>query len=287
MWDDHGVISTGTAFFYELSGEWFLITNWHNLSGRHFLTDKLLSVSGRFPTFVKAKLAQCFPAGSGYPANAYAFVAQRVEIYKDSEPLWLEHPDLRSRCDVVALPISRPSDCPPTVHKAANRITTTRIPVEPGCTVYIIGFPRAISVGPGLPLWKSGYIASEPYFDITIGGDISEVGGLCDGTTLPAFFLDSLTREGMSGSPVFASYTGTWNTSDPYGPSIPNEPAPGDLDNILLGSEAKEFVGCYSGRVGSNEEGAALGLCWRQDVVEIVCSKGRIGSNPHISPRTS
>ena len=52
-----------------------------------------------------------------------------------------------------------------------------RIPVLPGGTVYVIGFPHAISVGPGLPIWKSGYIASEPHFDVTIGGQRKDIGG--------------------------------------------------------------------------------------------------------------
>ena len=43
-----------------------------------------------------------------------------------------------------------------------------------------------------------------------------------------------------------------------------------------------EFVGCYSARIGSNEQGVALGLCWRQDVIEAICSGKIIGSHPHI-----
>ena len=44
MYDQQGLLSTGTAFYYELLGEWFLVTNWHNFSGRHLL---LLSDSVR------------------------------------------------------------------------------------------------------------------------------------------------------------------------------------------------------------------------------------------------
>jgi len=44
------------------------------------------------------------------------------------------------------------------------------------------------------------------------------------GHTLPAFFIDSLTREGMSGSPVFASHTGNWNIKDPYQSLDPGGP---------------------------------------------------------------
>ena len=57
IWDDHGIISSGSAFFYELDEDSFLITNWHNVSGRHFLTDKVLSPNGRTPTYLKAMFA--------------------------------------------------------------------------------------------------------------------------------------------------------------------------------------------------------------------------------------
>ena len=282
MWDGHGLLATGSAFFYEHAGAWFLITNWHNLSGRQFLSGEPLTQSGRFPTHIRAMWSKYSPPDSGYALGSFTTVAQPVEIYKDYEPLWLEHLELGSICDVVALPLNRPDDCPPFMHNAANQISKVRIPVEPGCTVYILGFPRSISVGFGLPLWKSGYIASEPHYDVTIDGDISDIGGLTGGIKLPAFFIDSQTREGMSGSPVFASYTGNWDSADPYRTWDLDAPDFYGRDDIFLGTEAKEFVGCYSGRVGGNEQEAALGLCWRNDMIEYVCSSGKPSKHPHI-----
>ena len=232
--------------------------------------------------FIKAKLSQYSKPESGHPASTFIPVAQDVAIYENGRPLWLEHPALGSRCDIVALPMQRPQDCPEDMHNAANRISKIRIPVVPGCTVYIIGFPRSISVGFGLPLWKSGYIASEPHYDVTIDGKVSEIGGLLGGYTLPAFFIDSQTREGMSGSPVFASYTGNWDTADPYGSWNPKAPGFYERDDVFLGTEAKEFVGCYSGRASGNEQEAALGLCWRKDVIEYICSNGKPGKPPYI-----
>ena len=282
MYDGKDLLATGSAFFYARADDWFLITNWHNFGGRHFLSGKPLSPSGRFPTRIRAKWSKYSGADSGHPSGSFTTVAQPVEIYKDYEPLWLEHPELGSNCDVVALPLNRPEDCPPFMHNAANQISKVRIPVEPGCTVYILGFPRSISVGFGLPLWKSGYIASEPHYDVTIDGQISDIGGLVGGVKLPAFFIDPQTREGMSGSPVFASYTGNWDTTDPYGTCDPGSPGFYERDHIFLGTEAKEFVGCYSGRIGGNEQEAALGLCWRKDVIEHICSSGKRGKHPHI-----
>ena len=277
MWDDQGIISTGTAFFYEFRNRWFFVTNWHNFSGRHFVTKCPLSYGARTPTYIKAKFATILDS-----KGSFTTVARKVHIYENLEPLWLEHPEIGSMCDVVALPMKRPQNCPDFWHNAANRVSQDRIPVEPGCTVFIIGFPRSISVGIGLPLWKSGYIASEPHYDVTIGGMTSELGGLQNGNTLPAFFIDSQTREGMSGSPVFALYVGAWDMSNPYGPIDGREPGFWERDDVVLSGRAMEFIGCYSGRVGMKEEGAALGLCWRKDIIEEICAGNRIGKHPHV-----
>lgn len=278
MCDTEGTIGTGTGFFFELEGEWFLITNWHNVSGKHAVDNTPLSKSSGFPEHIEVKFATNIMGTGGFTT-----VAHRVEIYENYEPLWYEHPDMGSLCDVVALPMELPQNTPPGLHNAANLISQTRIPIEPGVTVFVIGFPRSISVGFGLPLWKAGYIASEPYYDVTIGGQISEIGGLQGGLTLPAFFIDSQTREGMSGSPVFGSYTGTWDTADPYGGLNFDDPDFWNRSDVVLGGTGREFLGCYSGRVGSNEEGAALGLCWRKDVIELICTSKRLGQHPHVT----
>ena len=282
MWEEHDMLATGTAFFYEYNNSWFLITTWHNLSGKHFLSKQPISQSRRCPTYIKAKLSQYSPAHAGRPPGTFVPNAQKVAIYEGDRPLWLEHPELGSNCDVVALPMQRPPDCPSFMHNAANRVSSVRIPVQPGCTAFIIGFPQSMSVGFGLPLWKAGYIASEPHYDVTIDGKVSDMGGLQEGVTIPAFFIDSQTREGMSGSPVFASYTGNWDSSNPYGTWNPDEPGFYERSDIFLGTRAEQFVGCYSGRVGQSEQEAALGLCWRDDVIKRICSSATLGKHPHI-----
>lgn len=275
MYDDNGLISTGTAFLYANEGEWFLITNWHNVSGKDFIKKQPLSQ--RFPTFIQAKLSTYIDK-----KGSITSLAHRVDIYKEFKPLWYEHPDLGSDCDVIALPFTRPERCPDFMHNAVNLISKIRIPVNPGNSAFVIGFPKSISVGFGLPLWKSGYIASEPYYDITIGGNVAPIGGLINGRNLPAFFIDTLTREGMSGSPVFASYIGNWDMTDPYRPVDPTEENFMSRDDVALGENRMEFIGCYSGRIGKIEEGAALGLCWREDVIQKICNSKQMAKHPHV-----
>lgn len=281
MYDDIGLISTGSSFFYEYNNEWFLITNWHNLSGRHFLTKEPLS-GNRFPTYIKAKFSSYLSHGEVSEDNKFCIKAHKIDIYRDYNPIWYEHPELKSKCDVVAIPLNRPETCPIFMHNAANLISKIRIPVKPGNPAFIIGFPKSLSVGFGLPLWKSGYIASEPHYSVTIDGDVSEIGGLSGGIDLPAFYIDSQTREGMSGSPIFASYTGNWDMTDPYNLLDPEEPNFFNRDDIALGENRMEFIGCYSARIGKNIEGASLGLCWSIEAIDDICKSKQTGKNPQV-----
>lgn len=281
--DQHGaVLSSGSAFFFEMNGNWFLVTNWHNVSGRHFLTKEPVSHPMREPFRLTAKLSSYDIGDRG--SGTFGIVPHSIDLYRGEHPVWMEHPELGSFCDVVAIPMYRPSSCPEFMHNAANRISEEEIPVEPGCTVFIIGFPQAISVGFGLPLWKSGYIASEPYYDVDLDGKLQEFGGLSGGTRIPAFFIDAQTRAGMSGAPVFARYSGIWDMSDPYRKVDPDAPDFWERDDVALwGSQGTQFVGCYSGRSMTSENEAALGLCWRADIIREICSGGTLGRNPHIN----
>ena len=189
-------------------------------------------------------------------------------------PVWFEHPRLGSFCDVVALPLDRPGTVRPEFHRAANRVSQIRVPVVPGGNVFIIGYPLGISISVGLPVWKSGYVASEPHFPVTLRKPRQ--------ITVPAFFIDSQTRKGMSGSPVFAQYVGSWNSTDPYSwdgdnPNFLTRP------DVMIGSRGVEFVGCYGGRIpGEGKEDAALGLCWTEAAIEEVCLGAKTGDHPHV-----
>lgn len=279
LYDEHGSISAGTAFFYEFASKTYIITNWHNVSGKDPFENKYLSKNFRGPTLLKAKFAKWL--GGTEPRN-FAMISVDIPLYAEARPVWFEHPRLSYRCDVVAIPYARNDLIPEFMHNSANKISPTRIPVKPGTTTFIIGFPKALSVGFGLPIWKSGFIASEPHYDVVLGGTTSLVGGLAGGQQLPAFFIDALTREGMSGSPVFASHTGNWDMSDPYRSIDPTAPGYWSRDDIALGHTAMEFVGVYSGRVPTKEGEAALGICWRMDSINDICLAAKLGVDPHV-----
>ena len=108
MCDLQGGISLGTAFFYEAQGETFIITNWHNVTGKDPLTGQSLDTGGRYPLHVLAKwVVRGEDRGDGTLSAHLA--AHRVEIEDENGPLWFEHPELGSLCDVVAIPWTKPS----------------------------------------------------------------------------------------------------------------------------------------------------------------------------------
>ena len=55
-------------------------------------------------------------------AKVMHFETERIEIEADIGPLWLEHPEVGSVCDVVAIPFQKPTNWPKSVHKAANKM---------------------------------------------------------------------------------------------------------------------------------------------------------------------
>jgi hypothetical protein len=54
--------------------------------------------------------------------------------------------------------------------------------------VFILGYPKGLSMQGVMPVWKRGSIASEPLINVM--------------DQAPAFLVDAATRDGMSGSPV-------------------------------------------------------------------------------------
>jgi hypothetical protein len=280
MYDDQGLISTGTAFLYAFNGKRFFVTNWHNVSGKDCFTGEFISERRRAPTYLKARFCTLIEPTE---AGTFTTSSHRVELYDEHrQPSWLEHPKLGSHCDIIAIPCDPLEFIPANLHVCVNEIHRIPIPVKPGVAAFVVGFPANLSVHIGWPIWKSGFIASEPHYDVTVGGDLAEIGGMTGGRTLPAFFLDAQTRRGMSGAPVFANYIGNWNMSDPYKPVDVDDPNFWNRADIAHCENRTDFVGIYSSRVPAQENEAAIGLCFKTAAIDAVCN-GVAGIHPHIS----
>ena len=104
---------------------------------------------------------------------------------------------------------------------------------------FVLGYPKNINVN-YFPIWKSASIASEPMFNID--------------ERLPCFYIDTGTKEGMSGSPVILfSDKGSYRS----------------VNGLKITSDlVYEFLGVYSGRdICENQEEARLGLVWKEEAI--------------------
>jgi len=198
----------------------------------------------------------------------------RVELSDESgKPEWYEHPIFGSRVDVAVLPISFGSgfEAEP-ITSPVNENENAQLSLESGGDVFVLGFPRNKTGGGALPIWKHGSIASEPAADL-------------DG--LPKVLIDTASRQGMSGSPVFARELQVVPVAMEGVQDV------GALDYRF------QFLGVYSGRIfserpviayllaGKQEEAEAayeadlfeaqLGIVWKASVIEEVIKGKKLG----------
>lgn len=229
MYFDETELSTGTCFFWRRNARVYLITNWHNLSGRDNITGKHLSDTLAEPNSIVFSLV--LPTEEGIKFGSF-----RGKILdEDGSRLWIEHPIFGRRVDVVALPL--PEELSQLI--CVNDKARDNVHLGVGLDVFILGYPLGLGVK-DLPLWKRGTIASEP------GMDVDE---------LPLFYVDTATTKGMSGSPVILR-TRTGKMED------------GSVA-MASSRLMTRFVGVYSGRIApKNGLDAQIGRVWKAKVID-------------------
>lgn len=249
MYFEDTKMSVGTAFFYLYEDEFYLVTNWHNVTGREPVTLKCKHSYAGLPNRLLINIPHSIHENQVARTN---WKEHSISLYEDigdapTKPRWYEHPTHKNKVDLVAIPMDMnriPIDSLEIISsRAANdpSLNLNQICLSPGLDVFVLGFPMGINGGGDFPIWKRGSIASEPDFDI-------------DG--LPKIYIDTATREGISGSPVYAQETGYWF---PENATTQNE--------AKLG-KGRRFLGVYSGRVGADSFLAQLGIVWKSSAIE-------------------
>ncbi|MHC2462726.1 trypsin-like peptidase domain-containing protein [Bradyrhizobium embrapense] len=223
-------LSVGTASVWKHSGQFYLITNWHNVSGRDPNTGKHLSPTAAEPDRVHAWLN-----AKGQLGNK---IAKSIPLRGEAgEPRWLVHPQHGNKVDVVAILIESFADV--EMYPVNDMGEDDDLQLSVGMDVFILGYPYGLSSG-GFPIWKRGSFASEP--------------ALSPEAQLH-MLIDTASRPGMSGSPIIRR---SWSTHLFEG------------NSINMGSPtATRFVGVYSGRmVASDPLDAQLGIAWPASLVQ-------------------
>jgi len=170
-------LATGTGFLVQSPIGPVLITNRHNVTGRHNETGELLSKeTGGVPSEI-AIWHNC-------KGRLGSWIKLIEPLFENEKPRWFEHPKLGAHADVIALPLTLTQDV--DFHTYDLNKKTALQQLMPSDMVSVVGFPYGLSAGGRLAIWVTGFIASEPELDY------------------PHFLIDCRTRKGQSGSPVIA-----------------------------------------------------------------------------------
>lgn len=178
-----------TGFVVKKDDSYYLITNWHVVTGRNPQNNQPLSTTGvADPNILKVWF-------NGQQLGHW--LQKEVNIIdREGNKLWLEHGRGRE-VDVVAIPFSVTTDI--KIYDMDLTLADFDLMIYPSESVSIIGFPEGITSAGKLPIWKTGHVASD--IDIDWGGK-------------PAFLIDATTKGGMSGSPVVAKRVSIHQTSE-------------------------------------------------------------------------
>jgi hypothetical protein len=215
-------LGTATGFIVTVAGCDLLVTNYHVVSGCHPGTEQMLSgVPARPDRLLMPFLWDRTPF-------CWRPVVQRL-LLEDGSKLWVEHPELGSRFDVIAIPVVTP---PNTLLLRYDLNEGPNLAIHMSSEVAVIGFPEGMSFAGLTAIWKSGTIASEPSLSAA---------------EEPFFYIDSNTRKGMSGAPVVARRFGGALLED------------GTM--ALGGGISDRILGVYSGRAFEARD-MTLGRVW-------------------------
>ncbi|NJL20550.1 MAG: trypsin-like peptidase domain-containing protein [Leptolyngbyaceae cyanobacterium SM1_3_5] len=253
-------LAIGTAFTYLYQGQLYLVTNWHNVTGREPSTLKLKSGEAAIPDRLRIEIPVMVGTATTKSLGPETICLEWREteflLYEDTgeyptKPVWYEHPQHGHEIDVVVAPIGVPegiSVCPAN----DSKLNLSAVLLRPSLDVFILGFPRGMSGGAKFPVWKRGSIASEPEIDVD---------------NLPKILIDTATREGMSGSPVYLCQIGYFQSEEKYDE--------GGYQRCL--GEGRRFLGVYSGRIGDDNFQAQLGIVWKASVIEEIIQAAQVG----------
>lgn len=209
-------LATGTAFVAMTGRGPVLLTNRHNVRGRHQETDQPLSQSGGIPNELLIVHNRLNQLGE--------WVGRIEPLYDGDRPRWAEHPDLGGKADFVTLPLTQLHDVQLYPYDPAN--PGPDIFLGPAETVSVIGFPFGVQAGGSLAVWATGFLASEPEINYN---------------ELPIFLIDCRSRQGQSGSAVI-SYRG----GGMVGMS--------DGGAAVFSGPVFRFLGIYSGRINTESD---------------------------------
>lgn len=251
-------VGPATGFIYRYGQHIALVSNWHVFSGVHPVTGKVRDPRGCIPNRVVFNINLANP-----DEGSVLLRPENIALADfDGKYIWWQHRGYEGPSGdrrVVDIAVLELNQLIPDFDQIQDRIISMPSQVivhfdgkgHPSSAgngyprvareVFILGFPKGLSAQGALPIWKRGSVASEPLFP-ALDGD-------------PVILVDSVTRDGMSGSPVIY-----------FGEEI--------IDTSGRAHEVNPrsawLIGVYAGREGVTREEVdmALGRTWRRELLD-------------------
>lgn len=219
-------LATGTAFVAPSAKGPVLVTNRHNVTGRSPHTNELLHPSGGIPNEIVIVHNRKGQLGE--------WVFKTEKLIQNGTPLWYIHPTLGEKADFVALKLTDLEEI--DLYSYDPSSPGPDLALGPADAISVVGFPFGKTAGGFLPVWATGFVASEPSLDFN---------------DLPVFLVDCRTRQGQSGSPVIAYRNGGMTAMKDGGGSM------------FIGP-VNRFLGIYSGRINAESD---IGMVWKASAI--------------------
>ncbi|CEL29048.1 hypothetical protein [Pseudomonas fluorescens] len=263
-------LAIGTGVVYERDGKYYVVTAWHNLTGRHPDNLKFQSSQNAVPDNVVVNLVVSHPP---FGATRMSVI---LPLADEDKSLFLIHPTRWPRVDVVAIPFDPMGNFKFEYWNSDNQIVeglisllNTDVPTElcpiqrylvPDKTIidkwmdnvevteelFIPGYPHNVQDDYSQPVWKRATIASS--VQKGFNGQ-------------PKFLIDSASKSGMSGSPVLY-----------YSPKGSISIGGG---NYRFGTDVAILVGVYVGREAVTDKAdPQIGIVWHRSVIDEIIDGG-------------
>lgn len=280
-------LAVGTGFLYQRNGRFFIVTAWHNVTGRHSETLEPLSKKGAFPDHLVAHVACQMTHIDGRAAGTVR-LPFNIPLEDDETTHYLVHPQGWPRVDVVAIPIEPEKPFETAFEMSAGGHARKDTPMvfaavtEHGLNsairciqdyasvsdaliasfkryltvsddLFVVGYPRGIADYTLQPLWKRATVATIPH----LGWNREKM-----------FLVDCASRQGMSGAPAITfTKTGT----------------------LRIGATVHQFShpvtmlhGIYVGRqAGASEFEAQIGTIWSTEVIDEIIDANQFAPPSH------
>jgi hypothetical protein len=252
--DNNSLGINATGFIYKYNNYYYLITNWHVVSGQDPETLDNISKTGFRPNKLICNYSRIKKKDNNFTHFKHGDLFINI-LDKEDNPAWFWHPIYKNKADVVAIPINfydKRIEGKIGLYAINDLCANNDISWFISQEVFVLGFPNGISYSVDskkFPIWKKANIATEPtknYYK-----------------EIPSLLIDTATRGGMSGAPVIFCGNQYFDSSG---------------NSIKTCSPEKFFLGVYSGRLGEDEMKSQLGIVWKKELIEEIIKgqeKGR------------